>query len=166
MNVDGAGAPAAQIAAVSADVYYKSGYWNDYPTVAAEINRRLTGDPGKTYLQDFVERTGNRRFARALFLNCGNGWVERQFLAEGVIDSAVGMDFSDELLAQASDAGAGLPVRYLKADINEAAFPDEHYDLIVNFAAGHHIAYIDRVFRRLCERLTEDGFFLVPKVVE
>jgi O-antigen biosynthesis protein len=148
------------IAPSNADVYYHGGYWNDLPAVNGEINRRISGRPDRNYIEHFKERTGGRRFARALFLNCGNGWVERDFFGAGLIDSAVGIDFSEELLAQAIGLAGGLPVRYVRADINEAAFPDERFDLVVNFAAAHHIAYVDRVFRRLCGRLTEDGIFV------
>ena len=45
-------------------------------------------------------------------------------------------------------------------DTNTAQFPEDGYDLVVNFAAGHHIARLDRVFRRLAEMLPEDGIFV------
>jgi SAM-dependent methyltransferase len=96
---------------------------------------------------------------RALFLNCGNGWVERDFLRRGVIKSAVGYDCSDELLAEAQRHAIGLPIRYVKADINEADF-DQQFDLIVNFAAAHHIVFVDRVFRKVCRHLSADGYFV------
>ncbi|MBI2705230.1 MAG: hypothetical protein HYX32_08090 [Actinobacteria bacterium] len=41
-----------------------------------------------------------------------------------------------------------------------AKFPDDEFDLVVNHAAAHHIAYIDRVFRELCRRLGEVAWFL------
>lgn len=148
--------------ASSADVYYKSGYWNDFDAVRAEINRRISGRGDMDYVAQFRRVTQRRRFARGLFLNCGNGWVEREFLALGVVDSAVGIDYSEELLerARASAAAEKLPVRYARMDINEGALPDERFDLIVNFAAGHHIARLDRVLRELCRRATPDAWFL------
>ena len=33
-------------------------------------------------------------------------------------------------------------------DVNSGDFPEGPYDLVVNSAAAHHIAYIDRVFVR------------------
>ena len=144
----------------SADVYYQGKYWNDYPEVSAEVNRRISGDPAENYLSQFLRCVGNRRFARALFINCGNGWVEREFFRHGAIDSAVGIDFSEDLLEQARANSEGLAVRYVKMDINEAEFPDARYDLVVNFAACHHVAFIDRVLRALCSRLTSDGWFV------
>jgi SAM-dependent methyltransferase len=148
------------IAASSHEVYYQSGYWNDYPSVRAEIDRRVSGDATRDYIAAFAEATHRRRFGRALFINCGNGWVEREFVKRGIIATGVGVDISDELLDQARAAAADLPLRYHKVDINTGAFPDERYDLIVNFSAAHHIAAIDRAMRLLCRALTPDGYFL------
>jgi SAM-dependent methyltransferase len=148
------------IAAQTPDIYYKSGYWNDYPAVASEINRRVSGHPDRSYVRRFRQLTGNRRFARALFLNCGNGWVEREYYELGLIDTAVGVDFSEELLGIARTAALGLPIRYVRMDINQDELPNERFDLVVNFSAGHHIARVDRVLRSLLQRMTSDGWFL------
>ena len=148
------------LAAVSSDVYYQSGYWNDFPEVAAEINRRISGKPDRDYLAHFLARIGERRFSRALFLNCGSGWVERDFLARGVVESAVGIDYSDDLLDRARKAARDLPIRYVQLDVNHGELPDDAFDLVVNYAAGHHIARLDRVFRALCRRMTHDAWFV------
>ncbi len=57
-------------------------------------------------------------------------------------------------------ATEALPLRYYQMDTNTAQFPEDGYDLVVNFAAGHHVARLDRVFRRLAEMLPEDGIFV------
>ena len=44
-------------------------------------------------------------------------------------------------------------------DVNTADFPTP-FDAVINVGACHHIARIDRVFRRLCELLPEDGWFI------
>ena len=38
--------------------------------------------------------------------------------------------------------------------------PDLEFDLVVNHAAAHHIAAIDRVFREVCRLLPVDGWFV------
>jgi hypothetical protein len=38
--------------------------------------------------------------------------------------------------------------------------PEGPFDLVVNYAAGHHVAYVDRVFRALRERMSPDGWLL------
>jgi SAM-dependent methyltransferase len=141
-------------------VYYEHTYWNDLPQVRDEINRRVSGDPQRFWFHRFSELVEGRVFKRALILNCGNGNVERGLFDNGLIAECVGIDYSHELLDQARRDNADHPARYHQMDVNTAAFPDEEFDLVVNFAAAHHIARIDKVFRALCERLPDDGWFV------
>jgi SAM-dependent methyltransferase len=141
-------------------LYYQGHFWNDYPYVRDELNRRLSGDTQIAWYQHLQRTLHGRRFRKALMLNCGNGWVERELLAVGVIDEAVGIDYAEPLLAQARQAAASLPLRYYQCDTNRAAFPEEGYDLVVNHAAAHHITYVDRVFRAVAQLLPTDGYFV------
>ena len=142
-------------------IYYQGYYWNELECVQSMIDRRIAGGRQDHWFRHFASTCG-RSFERALVLNCGNGWVERQMIAVGLVREAVGIDFSDTLLneARAEAEIARLPLRYHQMDVNTADFPDGPFDLVVNFAAAHHIAYIDRVFRSLCERLPDDGWFI------
>jgi len=141
-------------------VYYQGRYWNDYNYVARELNRRISGDPDVPWTEHFRKTVGGRVFRKALILNCGNGWVERDLLQRGLIAEAVGVDYAEPLLQQARAAAGDLPARYYQLDTNTAAFPEGDYDLVVNFAAAHHITYLDRVFRELCKLLPADGCFV------
>lgn len=142
-------------------VYYTGKYWNDLKAVRDRLNVRVAGDPDTEWSAHFAAAVGHP-FKRALILNCGNGHVERGLIADGVVAEAVGIDYSHDLIAEArrEAAAADLPLRYQQMDVNTVAFPDEPFDLVVNFAAGHHIACIDRVFRALCRLLPEDGWFV------
>ncbi len=144
---------------VNSGVYYTGKYWNDLPAVRVHLNQRATGDTGTTWAHHVRELRG-KPFEKALFLNCGNGWVEREWFDEGVIKSAVGVDYSEELLGQARQASAGMPFEYHQLDTNTAEFPGGGYDLVVNHAAGHHIARIDKVLRAICALLPADGWFV------
>ncbi len=145
----------------NAEVYYGRDYWNDHAEVRAWMNQKISGDPD-AYWGERVARATHRTFKRALILNCGNGHVERGLIAEGLTAEAVGIDYSEELIGQARHAAsaAGVPARYIQLDINSAAIPDCEFDLVVNHAAAHHIAYIDRVFRELCRAMPDDGCFV------
>ena len=46
------------------------------------------------------------RSARALILNCGNGWVEREMVSANVMAEAVGIDYSEALLDEARQAAS------------------------------------------------------------
>lgn len=146
---------------LDSSVYYRGRFWGTYPEVREVLNRRATGCHGTAWYQHLAETAGGT-FTRALILNCGNGWVERELIRSDVIREAVGIDVSTELVKTARDEAAsnGLPLRYVVLDANTAAFPVDDFDLIVNYAAAHHIAYLDRVFRHLHSLLAPDGWFV------
>ncbi len=140
----------------SSDTYYRDRYWNEAPGVDAYLQRRATDDPYTDWITH-LHRWHGRPFRKALVLNCGNGWVEKMMVERGVVVEAVGVDIGADLLAEADRAAAGLPIRHYQLDVNGAVFPEDGYDLVVNHAAGHHIAYVDRVFRAVAEILSDDG---------
>ena len=142
-------------------IYYDSGYWNDFDATQRMFNQRIAGGVPGFWFHDYFARRGEP-FARALFLNCGNGWVEREMVVDGVVGEAVGIDYSDALLHEARREAARfeLPLTYHQMNVNTAEFPPGPFDLVVNYAAAHHIAMIDRVFRAICDLLPEEGCFL------
>lgn len=146
--------------AADSSVYYQGRYWNNLYAVHHHLNRLATGDPAERWYTHLLRHNGGVPFAEALILNCGNGWVERDLLNLGVIKSAVGVDISEELLDEARQATAGDAFRYDRMDTNEAQFPTDTFDLVVNHAAGHHIAYPDRVLRALAALLSPNGRFV------
>lgn len=140
--------------------YYTGRYWNDFETVRQHLDRRGTGDPTTTWFEALA-RDG-RRFRRALILNCGTGWVERELHRVGIVDEVIGIDIAPHLLddARRCAADVGLAATYIQMDVNAVPLPDGPFDLVLNHAAGHHIAHIDRVFRQVAERLDPDGLFV------
>ncbi len=156
---------------VSSDVYYSGTYWNARAEVVAYMNELATGDAATHWWQDLLAWRG-RPFKRALAINCGNGWVERDLIGQGVVESAIGIDISAELLAEARGEAArhGMPIDYLQVDINTFDFGLDQpgvgmsaldgVDLVINFAAAHHIAHIDRVFRHIARLLGPEGAFV------
>ena len=153
--------PARGPVAADSSVYYQSGYWNDLALVQAYLNRRASGDPAVSWSEHLARSTG-RTFAKALVLNCGNGWVERGLVAAGLVKEAVGVDYAEDLLvtARAAAEAAGMPLRYHQLDTNSARWPEDGFDLVINHAAGHHVAYLDRVFRSIAQLLPPDGLFV------
>ncbi len=150
-----------KLTADNSDVYYTGHYWNSYSLVIEAVNRRVGGTPDKNWYEHFAGGARRRKFAKALFLNCGNGWLERQiFDSCELFEEAVGIDCSEELLAEARENTGDRPLRYYAMDTNQADFPEDGYDLVVNHAAFHHIAYLDRVLRELCRLLPEDGYLI------
>jgi len=142
-----------------AGLYYRDRYWNELPAVVEHLNRRATGAPHPGWMHHLLAHHDGRPFRCALVLNAGNGWVERELVDLGVVESAVGIEHAPALVARARAEAGGRPLRYLEADVNDVELPGG-VDLVVNHAAGHHITYIDRVFRRVARVLPPDGVFV------
>ena len=147
------------VPSLAADYYQSISYWNHFELVYRRLNRRATGDENTFWYQELL--AAGHRFERALILNCGNGWVERDLVRIGLVRKVVGIDISDDLLAQARSAAseAGIEAEYIRLDVNVDPTPAGEFDLIVNHAAAHHISAIDRVTRQLAHRLSNDGLF-------
>ncbi len=102
-------------------VYYKGSYWNDYAPVREYINKSVSGRGDMDWSRHFASLT-KKSFQKALILNCGNGWVERDLYKQGLFQSAIGVDSSPELLHEAQSAARahGLPLDYVQLDTNRA----------------------------------------------
>src|SRR5262245_24596989 len=147
--------------AVNSAVYYQGRYWNNHAAVRRHLNERATGDPKIVWYRHAQTFVGHA-FEKALVLNCGNGWVERDILGAGVAKEGIGVDVAPDLLEQArTEAGRQhLTLRYYEVDVNRAVFPEDGYDLVVNHAALHHVTRLDRVLRALCRLLPYDGWLV------
>jgi SAM-dependent methyltransferase len=141
-------------------VYYSGDYWNDLPKVLKYMSENFTGDPSKWWNTDFAERFCQEPFDRGFFINCGNGWVEREFVDNGWVRSATAFDYSDDLLREAEAEPGARPIEYFQADANRLELEADQFDLIVNVASLHHVQYIDRMCRMLCDALKPNGLML------
>lgn len=142
--------------------YYRDRYWNEHPLVVEHLNRRATGVAHPGWMHHLLGLRDGRPFRRALILNAGNGWVERALVELGIVETAIGLELRPDFVAEATAAAraAGLPLEYRAGDINTDPLDDAGIDLVVNHAAAHHIARVDRVFRRIARLLPPDGTFV------
>lgn len=124
-------------------VYYSGKYWNDYPECLSIINTRLFGRDvdWKTWLIE-NDYTG---FKHILVLNCGNGWVERELFDAGIIEKATCVEYSASLVEQCETERGSRSLEYVCHDINTVGFEDNTFDMVLNFAACHHVRYIERL---------------------
>lgn len=149
--------PASAVPADSA-VYYQSHYWNDLPGVQRYMAEASSGDPDKGWMDDFKERFCQQGpFEHGFFPNCGNGWVERDFIDRGIVRRATAFDYAQDLIEQAEAARGARDITYFQADVNRVQLPAGTYDLVVNVGALHHVQYINRFARLLAEAMTENG---------
>lgn len=144
----------------NSEIYYSGDYWNNLPRVLEYMSANFTGDPAKWWTTDFAERFCKVPFERALFLNCGNGWSEREFIDRGLVRSVTAFDYSETLLAEAEAEKKGRPITYFQADANRLELEADQFDLVVNVAALHHVQFIDRMCRVLCHALQPGGMIV------
>ena len=138
----------------NSEVYYKDSYWNDFPLVKSYMNTRITGSPDKDWIDFCIT---NKCLGRALILNCGNGWVERELIDRGMVSSCLAIDISPTLVAQAIQERGSRDIEYLCQDINVFNFPKNQFDLVINYAALHHTAYLERTLLGCRDALKENG---------
>lgn len=141
-------------------IYYTGQYWNDFPKVLEYICEKCTGDKNKWWIQDFKERFAQKPFRKGLFINCGNGWVERDFIDRKIVKQADAFDYSNKLLNIAERKREKRSISYFQADVNNIFLKANQYDLIVNVAAIHHVQYINRLCYNLATALKENGIFV------
>jgi len=98
------------------DVYYTGEvFWNNFAEVRSELSQKILGaseeesnaiaireDFSDAWLvcEKLLRKFPERKFARALFFNCGNGWVDRTFHERGLCESSVGIDIDEGLLTR------------------------------------------------------------------
>jgi len=152
----------AAVVQPSAKFEYYTGaiYWNDFEIVQRHFNQAISGDPLKNWIQHVRDKMGC--FDNSLFVNCGNGWVERDLFREKLVQNVVGFDISETLIdAAASEAGKiGMPYVYMVGDANRIDLDGIDVDLVVNHGAMHHVAYIDRLTRQLYKVLGKSGVYV------
>jgi SAM-dependent methyltransferase len=141
-------------------VYYTGQYWNDFPQVLEYMCKNFTGDKSRWWVTDFKDRYATQAFRNGLFLNCGNGWVEREFVDKNIVEQAVAFDYSPDLIKTADKEKGTRAIHYFRTDANKIAFPENTFDLVVNVAALHHVQYINRLCQTLCESLNENGILV------
>jgi ubiquinone/menaquinone biosynthesis C-methylase UbiE len=122
--------------------------------------RNFTGDKKKWWVEDFKERYAQKPFEHALFLNCGDGRWERDFIDKKIVKRVTAFDISLDLIKVAKKARGKRRIKYLVADANKISFPKNEFDLVVNYAALHHTQYLNRICRLLAQSLKPDGVFI------
>jgi SAM-dependent methyltransferase len=143
--------------------YYSADYllWNAFDAVMEQEARSISGRPDVGWIGHVLGSYGRQE--RALFVSCGNGWVERSCYEHGLISEAYGFDIMPDHIAAAEEGAVqiGMPAHYRLADGNNLDLPWTGFDMIVNNGSIHHIAHIDQLMRKLRTALKPDGIYVI-----
>jgi 2-polyprenyl-3-methyl-5-hydroxy-6-metoxy-1,4-benzoquinol methylase len=143
--------------------------WTEIPRVAANINRRATGDPGIhwiTHSEQFMGALPKPR--RALSLGSGTGVVERAVRERDVCQRIDGLDVAEGAVARARGLAreSGVTgVEYRVADLNRDELPPEAYDVVYAHAVLHHIFALEHVLDQIRRTLKPGGVLVLYEYV-
>lgn len=144
--------------------------WMEDPQIHEAINARI-GAPGEpAWPIDWFERwLGARKFERALSIGCGSGALERDLVKRNLcrtVDAFDGSPASLRIARTTADAeGLGKRIHYYAADFNEPALPRRTYDVVFFHQSAHHVAKLEKLFRRILLALKPGGLLYLDEYV-
>lgn len=122
-------------------------YWLAVKRIREVVNRRLTGDPERLFIEAFVRSFETEwPLRRALSVGCGAGELERGIVDLGVVEHCDGIDVSAASIEMATDAARqidlGGRISYHESGASEWLGREQHrdrYDLVFFHGSLHHI---------------------------
>lgn len=139
--------------------------WTQSEAVQVMINERASGSRDVDWLEWLRREFYPEGMGPALSVGCGSGGLERELLERQMCESVVGIDIADGALEAARAASAGLPVTYLRADLERDEVPMGPYDAVFAVATLHHINRLGHVAARLSDALKPGGYLFVLEYV-
>lgn len=145
--------------------------WFDSPMISRYINRSVSGDSHRDWLDYVKEVYFPKPAALGLNVGCGHGELERLILQRGLARRMDGFDISPKAveLAQEQTTHKGLDhrLRYFIADANflEKVKFENQYDLILASMSLHHFARLEKCLDSLSTQLKPGGYFIANEFV-
>lgn len=103
-----------------------------------------------------LKEIGNvKKGGTLLDIGCGGGFMVK--VAEEAGWDATGIELSDNLVAYAQE---NLQASVLRADFDDAPFPDEHFDVITMFNVLSHLRNPSDTFTKINSILKKEGLFV------
>ncbi|MFJ7934193.1 class I SAM-dependent methyltransferase [Sporosarcina sp. NPDC096371] len=94
-----------------------------------------------------------------LDLGCGFGWHCR-YAREQQASSVIGVDLSANMLQQARELTDDLGITYVQLPIEEIAFDDEQFDVVISSLAFHYIKSFEDICKKVFDYLKPGGTFV------
>lgn len=96
---------------------------------------------------------------RVLDLGCGFGWHCRYAVEHGAV-SAVGIDLSQKMIAEAEKRNALPQIEYRALAVEDYDFPAGAFDVVISSLAFHYLESFGEVCERVCRALVPAGVFV------
>jgi ubiquinone/menaquinone biosynthesis C-methylase UbiE len=129
--------------------------------IRPSLNRALTGDPGRSWLDDVVARGP---FGSAAMLGCDDDPLEIDWMRAGASPQLDVYELSPGVIRRRR-AHAPRRVRFLRADLNFVDLPPERYDVIWSSGCLHHVVNLEYLLDQVARALRPGGVFVVRDYV-
>lgn len=96
---------------------------------------------------------------RVLDLGCGYGW-HCVYAAQQGAASVVGVDLSQRMLEVAKSKTDSPKVRYIRAAMEDAEFPDGSFDVVLSSLALHYVESFEVIAQKVSRFLRPGGSFV------
>ncbi|SDL85992.1 class I SAM-dependent methyltransferase [Sediminibacillus halophilus] len=94
-----------------------------------------------------------------LDLGCGFGWHCR-YAREQQARSVIGVDISEKMLQQAREMTNDSLISYIKMPIEDIAFSDSQFDVVISSLAFHYIKSFKTICKKVYDCLRPGGSFI------
>ncbi len=96
---------------------------------------------------------------RVLDLGCGFGWHCEYAVSHGA-ECVVGIDISENMLAEARKNHSGNKIEYIRMPIEEIAFPADSFDAVISSLAFHYVKSFEGIVQKVHACLKRGGDFV------
>ena len=103
---------------------------------------------------------GDMSGMRVLDVGCGYGWHCKYAAGRGA-DYVLGFDPSERMLAEARRRSGGGRIEYLRCAVEDFAWPEADFDLVVSNLALHYVEDLDAVYAGVRRALKPGGAFVM-----
>lgn len=125
------------------------------PALTSFMNRGLTGDPTRSWLDDLIARGP---FNAAAMLGCHEDALETTWMRAGASARLDVYDVSSGVIRRRRSR-APRGVRFIQADLNFVRLPAERYDVIWSAGCLHHIVNLEYLLDQVARALRPGGLF-------
>jgi len=143
-------------------------YWMAHPLCRQAINRRINGNPHEWPLDWFKRVHASTPFDRGISWGCGLGAFERAAIRTGIVRTIDAFDISEASLTDARREAASesiLGIDYKIGNFDDPRILRRHYDIVFFQSSLHHVAAMERLFRRLSFGLKPGGFVYLDEFI-
>lgn len=139
--------------------------WWIIPEVKQRENKKLSGDPQKTFDIYLTENYfQGKTDLKLISVACGVGNREIRLAESGHFSEVLGIDLSGESIKEANRKvnEKGLSsIRFEQADFYSFDLKGGYYDVVLFYSALHHFKNIEQVAERISKTLKNDGLVIL-----